>query len=110
MDPVQEQVDAFNDRDVERFLAAYSPDAVIEDGMGNVTAKGHDALRAMYAPLFEHSPNLHVRVAHRIHVGEYVIDDEYVSGLGLEGAPPEMHGAAIYRVVNDKIVSARLLQ
>jgi ketosteroid isomerase-like protein len=34
MDPVQEQLDAYNARDLERFLACYHPDAVVEDSAG----------------------------------------------------------------------------
>jgi hypothetical protein len=109
MDPVQEQVDAFNARDVERFLSAYAPDVTVEDGAGNVTMEGHDAMRGMYGTLFAQSPNLHVRIAHRIRVGEYVVDEEYVTGLNAEGSPPEMHGVAIYRVVGSVIVHTRLL-
>jgi len=32
MDPIQEQVDAYNGRDLGRFLSCYSDDIVIEDG------------------------------------------------------------------------------
>jgi hypothetical protein len=34
MDPVQEQFDAYNARDLERFQACYHPDAVVEDSAG----------------------------------------------------------------------------
>ncbi len=109
MDPVQDQVDAFNAHDVDRFVAAYDPDVVIEDGAGNVTMRGHDAMRAFYGPPFAQSPKLHVRIANRIRVGEYVIDEEYVTGADVPGFPPEVHAAAIYHVVGDKIVHARLI-
>jgi hypothetical protein len=39
-DPVQQQIDAYNDRDLEGFLAVYAEDAVLEDGRGNVMAPG----------------------------------------------------------------------
>ncbi len=109
MDPVQEQVDGYNARDVDRFVAAYDPAAVIEDGAGNVMMRGHDAIRAAYGPVFAQSPNLHVRIANRIRAGKYVIDEEYGSGINMPGFPPEMHAAVVYRVVDDKIVHVRLL-
>jgi len=109
MDPVQEQVDAFNARDVDRFVAAYDPDVVIEDGAGSVMMRGHEAMRAAYGPVFEQSPNLHVRIANRIRVGEYVIDEEYGTGMNAPGFPSEMHGVAVYRVVGDKIVHMGLI-
>jgi hypothetical protein len=34
MDPVQEQFDAYNAGDLERFQACYHPDAVVEDNAG----------------------------------------------------------------------------
>jgi len=50
MDPVQVvqgQVDAFNARDIERFLSFCDPDTLIEDGQNNSLARGHQAMRAM---------------------------------------------------------------
>jgi hypothetical protein len=45
----------------------------------------------------------------RIVVGDYVIDEEEVSGGIAEGYPEEFHAVAIYRIVGDKIVHARFL-
>ena len=109
MDPVQEQVNAFNARDVERFLSAYAPDVTVEDGAGNITMQGHAAMRAAYGALFAGSPDLHVHIAHRTCVGDYVVDEEHVTGISTEGFPPEMHGVAIYRIAGEKIVHTRLL-
>lgn len=33
-DPVQQQLDAYNDRDLDRFIDAYSPEARFVDGEG----------------------------------------------------------------------------
>src|SRR3712207_2182465 len=109
MDPVQEQVDAFNAHDVERFVAAYDPDIVIEDGAGKVMMRGHDAMCAFYGPGFAQSPNLQVRIAYRIRAGEYGIDEEYVTGANAPVVPPKMHGVAISGVVGDTILHARLI-
>ncbi len=90
MDPVQvvqAQVDAFNARDLERFVSSYSPDALIEDGLGTIMARGHGAIRALYGQLFSQSPDLHVEVPQRIHVGSYVIDEEAVTGFVFAGFP-----------------------
>ena len=45
MDPVQEQLDAYNARDLERFLACYHPDAVVEGSAGARLMDGAAALR-----------------------------------------------------------------
>ena len=60
-DPVERQVDAYNRRDIDAFLACYAPDAVIEDATGTVVMRGHDAMRAAYNDLFRASPNLRGR-------------------------------------------------
>jgi uncharacterized protein (TIGR02246 family) len=112
MDPVrivQAQVDAFNARDLEGFVHSYSPDALIEDGLGNTMARGHDAIRTLYGQLFAQSPDLHVEIPQRIHVGSYVLDEEAVTGFVFAGFPTEMRADAVYRVDGNTIVHSRLL-
>ena len=112
MDPAQvvlEQLDAYNARHLERCLSSFRTDAVVEDATGNVMARGVDEMRELYRRVFSQSPSLHVDIPQRIHVGSYVIDEEQVTGLNIEGFPSELHGAVVYRVEGDKIVSARML-
>jgi hypothetical protein len=106
---VDAQLDAYNARDIERFLHCYSTEAVIEDGAGTVMMRGHDALRAFYGQAFAQSPQLHCEVRQRIRVGHYVIDEEAISGLQLSGFPTVVHGAAVYRVEGGCIGHVRLL-
>ena len=61
-DPVEEQLAAYNARDLERFLACYAPTVVIEDASNARLMEGHKAMRAAYATLFANSPNLHAEV------------------------------------------------
>jgi hypothetical protein len=58
-DSVLQQIDAYNDRDLDSFMAAYAEDAVLEDGEGNVLARGHGGIRDLYGELFSQSPQLH---------------------------------------------------
>jgi hypothetical protein len=112
MDPVQivqGQVAAFNARDIERFVSFYSQDALVEDGQRNPLAQGHEALRALYGQLFAQSPDLHVEIPQRIHVGSYVIDEEELRGFNFEGFPSEVHAAVVYRVEGDKIMHVQVL-
>lgn len=106
---IQEQADAYNARDLERFLSFYHPDVALEDGAGNVMMQGHDAMRGFYGPLFAHSPDLHVNIPKRIHVASWVIDEEEATGLHAEGFPSDIHAAVIYQVVDGKIARVRLL-
>jgi hypothetical protein len=106
---IQDQVDAFNARDVERFVSFYHPDAVLEDATGNVMMQGHDQLRAFYGAMFAQSPDLHADIVTRIRVGAWIIDEEDGRGFNVEGFPPMLHCAVIYQVVDGKIARARML-
>ena len=108
-DPVQEQLDAYNARDVERFVACYAPDAVVEDASGTRIMTGRDALRAAYAELFAASPALRAEVPTRIRAGAVVVDEERVTGLGMPGYPLEVHSAIAYTVRDGQIVHMRIL-
>ncbi len=101
------QVDAYNARDLDRFLECYSSDAVIEDGSGKVLMRGREAMRPVYAQLFAQSPKLHCEIRQRIHVGPYVVDEEAITGFHLAGFPTEVHAAAVYRVEGGRIVHVR---
>ena len=104
---VSAQVDAYNARDLDRFLDCYSPDAVIEDASGQVLMRGRDSMRGVYEQLFAQSPKLHCEIRQRIHVGRYVIDEEAITGFHCAGYPTEVHAAAVYRVEGVRIVYVR---
>jgi hypothetical protein len=106
MDPVQEQLEAYNARDLERFLTCYAEDVTIEDGAGNTLMQGHAEMRRRYGPMFAEYPDLHCRIASRIRINDYVVDEERITGRG----PEEAHAVAIYRVAGDRIVHVRFLR
>ncbi len=107
MDPIEEQLLAYNSGDLERFIAAYSPDIVIEDGEDHVLMKGLDQMRAQYGRLFESNPDLHCRLVSRIKTNNYTLDEEEVTGVKTAVGP--LHAVAIYRVKADKIIHVRML-
>ena len=110
MDVMQEHLDAFNARNLDRFMAVYAADAVHEDGVGDIRMQGYDAIRAAYRDLFTRNPALHARIAHHIRVGASVIAEEYITGRNGEGGPAERYGVGIYRIVDDKLVHVRWLE
>jgi hypothetical protein len=109
MDPIEAQFAAANERDLDRFAAAYVDDIVIEDGTGQVLVRGQAELRTLYGRLFAQSPQLHGEVVSRIRVGEYAVDEERITGANLEGWPTEIHSAVVYRLSGGKIVYARIM-
>jgi uncharacterized protein (TIGR02246 family) len=96
-DVVQRQLDAYNARDIERFLECFADDARgFELGVPQPTMNGRDAIRARYAALFAASPQLHSRVVHRTAFGRAVIDHEHVTGRN--GSPEVFEIAVVYEV------------
>lgn len=102
---VQRQVNAYNDRDLERFAACYSDDVIIGDlgPDGPVERlRGQEALRARWGALFERAPDLHCRIERRIENGDTVTDHEFVVGVPDRG---DVHAVAVYRVRDGRIRS-----
>ena len=109
MNPVQEQVDAYNARDVERFLACYAADVVITNGAGDTLMSGQAQLREMYSALFGNSPSLAAVVTAQVTAGEYTVLEEHCSGMNMPGYPTELHVGVVYRVRDGKIDLVRFL-
>lgn len=107
-DPVQQQLEAFNERNLEDFLEAYASDTLIEDGSGEEIMRGKDQVRAFYSEVFNNSPDLHCDVVNRISVGDWVIDEEKIEGLHAEGFPEEAHAAVAYQVTDGEITLVRM--
>ena len=106
--PVIAQLEAYNNQDIEKFIVNFSVDCVVEDGEGNVLMKGRSAMYESYQKMFEASPNLHCHLASRVVVGNYVLDEERVTGRN--GNPEEGYVIAIYRIENEEIVHVRFLR
>lgn len=92
----QEQLDAYNDGDIERFARVYADDVELIDlATQSVFCKGLEALRIRYGTLFSSNPQLLCTLVQRMTCPPYVIDEELVSGH--TGSTP-IHAIAIYEV------------
>ncbi|HST62445.1 MAG TPA: nuclear transport factor 2 family protein [Longimicrobium sp.] len=102
---VQAQVDAFNRRDVEAFMATYAPDAIHWEYPADTVFAGAARIRGHYAELFADPDvvGLHAEVRKRIIKGRFVIDEEIVRGLPADD--PHV-SVIIYEVVNGRIQNA----
>jgi hypothetical protein len=107
-DVVDRQIAAFRDRDLERFLGFYAADIKIRDFDSHVLMDGLEAIRGQYGVLFRDSPQLSVEIPRRMVSGDYVIDEEHLSGFNLAGFPPAMQAVVVYRVqeglINDVVL------
>jgi hypothetical protein len=97
-DLVDRQLAAAQARDLEAFLTCYAKNVRIRQFDGSVAAEGTEGLRAFYGPGLRDSPQLNLRILNRIAIGDYVIDEEDVTGLNAAGWPPAVHSAVVYQV------------
>ena len=67
---------------------------------------GHAAMRPAYAALFANSVNLHAEVPTHIREGDFVVDEERVTGL--PGKPEPLHAVVVYRLREGLIVHVRM--
>lgn len=80
--PVQRQLAAYNDRDLERFVAEYRDDVrVYRAPSGTPILDGKAAFAAHYAAHRFNLPGLHADVVDRMIVGDKVVDHERVFGV-----------------------------
>ena len=94
---VNRQLDAYNSRNINLFVATYSEDIEIYKN-GELVMKGHKQLRERYDVLFKNTPNLHCRIENRILINNKVIDKENVTANDRI-----IEAVAIYEVTDGKI-------
>ncbi len=104
---VQVQLDAYNSRDMDAWLATYAPDAKQYAYPGVLLASGHAEIRSRMVERFK-EPNLHARLLNRTLLntadGATVIDHETIARSFPEG-PGEIDMVAIYEVADGLIRS-----
>jgi hypothetical protein len=103
---VQAQVDAYNRRDIDAFLNTYAPEVNLYNFPDELLFSGLESMHEGYAKLFEKAPQLHASITNRVTQGNYVIDQEVVTGI--PGAK-EHTAVAIYEVKDGKIVKVWFL-
>jgi uncharacterized protein (TIGR02246 family) len=102
---VQRQLEAYNARDLEAFLACYADDAKLWRAPDTITESGKEALRARYRRRFDGAPALHATILARIVFDRFVVDHERVTGVP-EGV---LETVVTYEVIGDRIVNAWFL-
>jgi len=103
---VQSQVEAYNKGDVEKFLECYSENVqTIDFSSGKVIESGLVEMKKSYTGLFKQFPKLNCQIKTRIVQGDYVIDQEIITGIG----DNSIIGTAIYQVLNGKIIKVWFL-
>ena len=99
---VQKQLDAYNSKDLDAFVAVFHPDAELYNlGDDQAIAQSKEELVEVYGRLFAQSPNLRSDVISRTVIGNKVMDYEVITGRNKQSEP--MYLVAIYEVEQGKI-------
>jgi hypothetical protein len=97
---VQRQLEAYNARDLERFLAEYSQDVrVHRPPAAEPAIIGKEAFAAFYAAQRFNRAGLHAELVNRMVLGNKVIDHERISGV----FEHDFEVAVVYEVVDGVI-------
>ena len=103
---VQQQLAAYNARDIDAFLLPYSDSVELYAYPGKLMGKGKEAMRQSYTGMFQQVTQLHCELVNRMVIGNVVIDHESVSGFG----PKPLRAIAIYTITNGKIQKVEFIQ
>ena len=101
---VQCQLDAYNARDLDRWLATYAPDATQYEHPATLLATGRAEIRARMQARFS-EPSLHARLISRSAMGKVVVDHEVVT-RSFPAGPGTVELVCIYSVERGLIQSA----
>ncbi len=92
---VQAQLDAYNDHDIEKFVACYSEQVeVFRPPASAPVLQGLSALREHYQHNRFNLPKLHARLVNRMVSANIVVDHEAITGLHDQ----ELSAVAVYQV------------
>ena len=101
---VTAQLDAFNEHDLEAFIATYSSDTIVT-GVAPEPIMGHAALRAFYEPRLA-NPDLRCEIETVVQFGDrWVVAREYVTN-----AEVRTETIATFDVVDGLIQRASMLK
>ena len=99
IDLVEGQLNAYNNRDLDRFCTYFSANVIVFDGRSKECLfKGMTAFRKRYEQTFSNS-ELHCHLLNRIEQGDIIIDHEEVSGMAEE----LVYAIAVYKIENELI-------
>ncbi|KOY86084.1 steroid delta-isomerase [bacterium 336/3] len=99
-DLAQQQLKAYNQRNIEAFLEPYSDSVKVYEFPNKLMYKGKETMRKSYAEMFKSFPELNCTLKSRVVVGNTVIDEEKVF---IKKGTPLIHAVAIYKIALGKI-------
>lgn len=102
----QQQLNGYNARDIDAFLAPYAEDVEIYRFPNELLYTGKEKMRQNYGKMFDNTPDLYCKLVNRMVQGNTVIDQELVYGRG----DKPFEAIAIYKIDNSKIQQVYFIQ
>jgi hypothetical protein len=102
---VQLQLDAYNARDIDAFMATYTKNVKLYRYPNTLLSEGQEQMRKDYLAWFKQTPDLRAFIKKRIIIDNKVIDEEQVTANG-----QVFNAVAIYEVENGKISKVTFIQ
>jgi hypothetical protein len=103
---VKQQVDAYNARNIEAFLAPYADSVKIYVFPTKLVGTGKEAMRRTYSKLFGKASKLHCEITGRLVQGKTVVENEHITGVGEK----PIDGIAIYQIEAGKIAKVYFVE
>ncbi|MDT7832874.1 nuclear transport factor 2 family protein [Flavobacteriaceae bacterium S356] len=101
---VEQQLKAYNNRDIEAFVKAFAEDVKVYNFPNTLNYEGRENMRKGYADFFARTKDLHCKIVKRIVKGNIVIDEELVTANGRT-----FDAVAIYEIENGTITKVTFL-
>ena len=102
---VNQQLLAYNNRELDEFIETYSKDIKLYFYPNQLISEGHDTMRTQYGTMFKTIPDLNAQIVNRMVLGNKVIDKEKVLYKG-----SIFYAIAIYEVNDGKISKVTFIQ
>jgi hypothetical protein len=103
----QEQLEAYNNRDIEAFIIPYADDVRVFNFPDQLLYQGKDELYGLYGRMFSRTPDLHCKLVKRMIMGNTVIDQEEVT---ISKDEPPIRAIAIYKIKEGKIAEVYFIR
>jgi imidazolonepropionase-like amidohydrolase len=103
---VQQQLNAYNARDIDAFVAPYSDSVELYQFPNKLIGKGKADMYKGYGEMFKNTKELHCQLVNRIIQGNVIVDHESVTGFG----PKPLKAIAIYTIEKGKIQKVHFVQ
>ena len=104
---VDQQIVAYNEGDIDAFMATYAEDVKLYNFPNKETTSGFLDMKIIYQRLFKNNPDLKAEVTNKIIQGGVLIYHEKITGLSKGG---EFSAVAIYEVADKKIQKVTFIQ